>query len=796
MTHFTNFSFTIFFIILIYLSVFQFINGHFFKSEKIEIDLKEMLREQIKQEQLGDTNDCLVSKEEARTILQEKYNLNPDYINIDENIRFILGKCYPILYLPGLYASRMVATINCPVLKNDFLHFVKMRLFCGNTICADETNTYEEYVIFPSIFDSPFQIRVTKDVNKFTACQGYIYSFYNSRKECPENNCEYSDGIRISFYGGTKKSKNESKCGIKSLEDIIYASNFIPPYITNRLTAANFYVMIQDYRKMGYKDGFSAAGISFDYRRYIHSFKYFEQSFEYEINRLYRNTGKPVIIISHSLGGLLAYNELLKLSPKLLKKVKSFVPIVPPFAGASHLIQAYLYGLGDFDTEINILDLIKIKIEMSKFSESLYFSPAPVVGELRPQNGFLRPLNKPEYSKLKLAIEELFEVEKECWDKNCQSEKVINMTKNYYDVFGDDFPSLADEDCKLDEEDINNINKYKNTISLNFARKCVFNVYDILKCPFIIYEKDFEHNIPAEKIRDLCGVYNSSILYLNIDDNICKQKTYNEIFEINNNSNENKKNMEEGNRTPLDSLFIGNAKYPYNYEEFYILLDEYNKNYAEKYNKTLTKDDFETEEEFQKKGKRNIEYVQNHSLIQDLPIPPVDTYIVYGSYHKTDISFVYDNTRKNKTNFDRDEYLENGGDGTVPNYSTMLTGMKWLYEKKLNNLNQTIKLIEYCSLIGKEGNKYAYNKNTFKNKTFIGLTCECINPDYKSYNKKICAHSSIPQDSYLIDMIKQEIIFDDNNLKDFNKNKKNAIKNYNKYFDYEQTCNEALYLFK
>ena len=772
-------SFYLLFIIFLNLSLFNNNNCHFFKGEKINVDLKEMLREKINEEKLGETNDCLVSEEEARTILQEKYNIDPNYIDIDQNIRFILGKCYPILYLPGLYASRMVATINCPVFKKDFLKFVKMRMFCQNTVCEDETNEYEEHVIFPAIFDSPFQIRVTDNINKFTACQGYIYSFYNSRTECPEGNCEYSDGVRISYYGGTKKTKSESKCGIKALEDIIYASDFLPSFITNKLTEANLYVMIQDYRKMGYKDGFSAAGISFDYRRYISTFKYFQNSFEYTINRLYRNTGKPVVIITHSLGGLLAYNELLKASPDLLKKIKSFVPIVPPFAGASHLLEAYLYGLGDFDTEINIVDIAKIKIELNKFSESLYFSSAPIVGELRPQSGVLKALEKPEYFQLKLAIEELINVEKECWYRNCESETIKKMTKNYYDVFGEDFYSLAEEDCKLDEEEINNINS-NNKLSLNFARKCVTNLYDVLKCPFLIYEKDFASNVPAENMRDLCDIYNSSLLYLSTKD----------IWES---QNSNKIKKEEESKVPLDTIFKGHAKYPLNFNEFYILLDEYNKNFAEKYNKTLTKDDFDTEEEFQKKGERNAEFVTKNSLIKDFPIPPVDTYIVYGNYHKTDVGFVYDNAKKDKSTFDRDEYLGNGGDGTVPNFSSMLTGMKWLYDKKINKLNQTIKLIEYCSLAGKEGNKYAYNTNTFKNKTFIALTCICINEDNKGYNNIDCAHSAIPKDDYLIDMVRKEIIFDENNLNDFNEDKKKAIKNYIKNFDYEQTCNDALY---
>ena len=784
-----KFHSSLIFFIIIELSLITMINTHFFKSKKMEINIQDLLLEQKEKEKLKETNECLISKAEARIILKEKYNINPDYIDIDQNIRFILGKCYPVLYAPGLYASRMLATINCPVFKKDFLKFVKMRLYCGNTVCEDESNTYEEHVIFPAIFDSPFQIRVTENVNKYTSCQGYFYSFYNSRTECPENNCEYSDGVRISYYGVTKKTKSESKCGIEAQEDIIYASDFMPAYISNRLTNANFYVMIQAYRNMGINDGFSAAGVSFDYRRYIHSHKLFETSFEYEVNRLYRNTGKPCIIITHSLGGLLVYNELLKISPKLKKKIKAFVPIVPPFAGSSHLLEAYLYGLGDFDTVINILNIATMKIELTRFSESMYFSFAPVVGELRPQNGFIKAIEKPEYAKLKLAVEELINVEKECGDTNCPSEKIKQMTKNYYEVFGDDFPSLADEDCQLDEQDIKNIKK--NNDSPFFTRKCLTHLYDIIKCPIILYENELGYNTPAEHLKDLCGVYNTSLLYIK-NNEICKPKNYNDIFGININSNL-QKTMKKDQKISLDSIFEGNAKYPYNYNEFNNLLEEYNKNFAEKYNKTLTKEDFVTEEEFQKKGKRNIEYVTNHSLIQELPTPPVDTYLVYGNYHHTDVGFTYNKTQKDKPGFERDEYLQYGGDGTVPNYSNLLTGMKWLYEKKMNNLSQEIKLIEFCALAGKDGSKYAYNKDTFKNKTYIGLKCDCINEDFKSFNEIDCTHSSIPRDSVLIDMIKNELIIDENNLNDFNDDKRNAIKIYNKSIDYEQTCNEALY---
>ena len=152
-------------IFIINLSVLFIGNCHFFKGEKMEVDIKEFSNK-VNNDNLGDSNECLISEDQAKIILKEKYNINPDYIYIDQNIRFILGKCYPIIYIPALFASRLVATINCSVFKKNFLQFVKMRLYCGNTVCPDETNEIEEYVIFPAIFNSPFQIRVTDNINK------------------------------------------------------------------------------------------------------------------------------------------------------------------------------------------------------------------------------------------------------------------------------------------------------------------------------------------------------------------------------------------------------------------------------------------------------------------------------------------------------------------------------------------------------------------------------------------------------------------------------------------------------
>ena len=781
---------------------------NFFRSFKKPIEIRDIINEYSKEEKLSEetSNDCLVSEQEAYKILKEKYNLDPDYINIDQNIRFILGKCNPVLYIPGLYASRMVATINCKLLKNEFKNFIQMRLFCGDTVCKGDSDEIEEHAIFPTILDSPFQIRLQDKYNKYSACLAYFYSFYNTKNECPNNNCRYSDGIRISFNGGTKESKEKSQCGINSLENVLDAGKIVPSFILNKLIEANYYVMVQNYRKMGYKDGFSAAGVSFDYRRYIHSNKFFENAMIYQINRLYKNTGKKVVIITHSLGGLLVLGNLVRMRQDLRNKIKSFVPMVPPFAGASHLLEAYLYGLNDFDHEVKIGDFIDIKVTVSKFSQSLYFSYSPVIAELRPQFYLINELMKPEFNKLKLALDELIQVEKLCWDKNCPSDVVKNMTKNYYDIFGDDFPSLDDKDCQLTEEEIDLIKKNKNkdinsdnAINPRKFRKCITNLYNIFDCPLLLLEKDFSYNVSAEQILELCGKYNSSLLYLtNLE--TCKPKNYKDIFGIKNVINNkftkyNKYNsIKNEKKTPLETIFDGNTKYPYNYPEFQDLLNNYNNKFASKYNKTLSKADFETEEEFQKKGKISVEYNRENNLLKEFPFPPVDTYIIYGNFYGTDVSFIYDERKKEKISFDKNEVLSSGGDGTVNNYSNLPILMKWLYEKKIKNLPQTIKLIEYCAFTGKEGNKYAYDKNTFKNRTYVSISCDCINEDNKSFNDGSCTHSSMPKDSFVINLIKNELLIDDKNLEEFTEDKRNAIKNYDINYDYEQTCNDALYL--
>ena len=71
------------------------------------------------------------------------------------------------------------------------------------------------------------------------------------------------------------------------------------------------------------------------------------------------------------------------------------------------------------------------------------------------------------------------------------------------------------------------------------------------------------------------------------------------------------------------------GNYTYGLLEMQESIDRFNKKY--KLDKEINISNFESEEKFRKENLLQIEYHKNISLIQDLPIPPVDTDIIYTS---------------------------------------------------------------------------------------------------------------------------------------------------------------------
>ena len=137
-------------------------------------------------QRINNKDKCLIDKKEAKKILKYKYKINN--LKIDNNLRFKLGKCNPVLLVPGLFATKLVAEFNCKGLADEEKDTTlkEIRLYCGDTICSNEENTNEEYPLLFVIDKGPFSIKVGDKVlsDEYSACLGHILNFYQNKNEC------------------------------------------------------------------------------------------------------------------------------------------------------------------------------------------------------------------------------------------------------------------------------------------------------------------------------------------------------------------------------------------------------------------------------------------------------------------------------------------------------------------------------------------------------------------------------------------------------------------------------------
>ena len=772
--------------------------GNFFGGKNITIDLKAKRNLSDSDDPFDDytdpkynekngifnTDECLVSQKEAKKILSEKYGISYSGTP-DVNLRFILGKCNPILFLPGIYSTRLMLTINCKKFKEDsFLQFIHARVFCGDNICKDEESEYEEHVLFPALFDSPFVVRETEGVNKYTACFGYFMKFFNRKDECPEDVCYYNDAVRVSYYGGTSNTIKEGKCGLRAVENVLYTGKWLPESLINSYSgsAGVFYSMIKRYHKMGYREGFSYGAIPTDYRRFVSTNKFVTDAFKYQINQLYENTGKPVVILAHSFGTIATLNQLITINPELKSKIKTFVAMAPPFSGASKLLDVFLYGSHDFDTKISIIGYDILKVGLDPFGQSIAYNSMPTLVELRPLPAIAKLVGKEDYKEFINALKELIEEEKQCGDINCDQNKIDELTPTYRELFGDTLPILSEESCQIRKEDEGDDGDEDINNTHQWHKPCRTEVYNSLLCPFMLLGDLEDSDYDSLELKKMCETYKDSLLY----DNVCKNNNMNKLKFL---------SSLKGNMKCLNDIYA-QAVYPFSNPKLNELIKIYNDIFSKKYNYEVTAEMFEDIESFRQRTVKLIEYHGIISKTQDLPIPPINTYVLYSNFMPTSTAFVYD-TKTEKNQFEDDQILYRGGDGTVPNWSSFLTGFKWLYEKKKFNLPQNISLVEYCSPLSKKGGKYAWNENKKNNdRGFFGIGCDCINSDYNGYdgskiNSGYCQHATLISDSVTINFVEKEVLMDENNS-EYSESKQNAVDGYNERVDYDQRCNLEL----
>ena len=447
------------------------------------IEFSEEYENDVKLEAAFGNKECLVSKSEASKILSQSYGItNTDP---DENLRFILGRCNPVLLIPGIYATKLVVELKCKNIATEERKTTlrDIRLYCGNTLCSNELTLKEEHAFLISLLDPAFSI-LGGDVNKYSSCLGYIATFFQNEGECPKANgkniCNYSKNIKVGFYGGTDETKDKGKCGLEGIQNLIQTGVDSLDFLANIGPARCFGDITKSLIKRGYKEGFSVGGLPNDYRRYLATNNFGTKVFERQINDLYSNTRKPVIDVAYSYGTLLTLTNLImkKNDKTFLQKIKKFVAIAPPFAGSGKLLDAFFHGLNAWNKAIEVFGR---KIELTNyniFGQLLMYKTLPTITELRPLDIASKIFTNTAYNELGNAIKERLEIERDCKNENCDTNTIKSKTVKFDTLFKGYFPSLTDSECSY-ESSIGG-----NNDTLN--RKCYTGIYNVGDCPTII----------------------------------------------------------------------------------------------------------------------------------------------------------------------------------------------------------------------------------------------------------------------------------------------------------------------
>ena len=162
--------------------------------------------------------------------------------NLNNERKFILGKCNPVLFVAGYLGVRLTASVNCRNLVLDAEKLYELRYFCGMAVCKEAFfggYDIEDYTLWPALFNNPFKL-LQDDGNKDNSCFAYFMRHFNEENDCPldpitkRSVCLNNKNIKVTFFGDTPKTKEKSECGTRAISRIVDGGySVIPDYLIN-----------------------------------------------------------------------------------------------------------------------------------------------------------------------------------------------------------------------------------------------------------------------------------------------------------------------------------------------------------------------------------------------------------------------------------------------------------------------------------------------------------------------------------------------------------------------------------
>lgn len=141
--------------------------------------------------------------------------------------------------------------------------------------------------------------------------------------------------------------------------------------------------LVKSLKKLGYKDGKTLFGAPYDFRYGLAAeghpsligSKFLEDLKNLIEQASVTNEGKPVILLSHSLGGLMVLQLLNRATPSWCQKyIRHFVALSAPWGGT---IQEMLTFASGYSLGVPLVDPLLIRAEQRSSESNLWLMPSP-----------------------------------------------------------------------------------------------------------------------------------------------------------------------------------------------------------------------------------------------------------------------------------------------------------------------------------------------------------------------------------------------------------------------------------
>ena len=141
-------------------------------------------------------------------------------------------------------------------------------------------------------------------------------------------NLEDATGLKIRAFGSVG-NKSVANCGFDSIENLL---PILPKLMQSK--ASGFSNLRIKLTSMGYMEGLTAQAMPYDWRTF-YQFNKLNNKFSRIIEEMFKISGKKVIIVTHSMGGVVTWHNLLKMKQEHKDKmIESWIAIAPAFLGS------------------------------------------------------------------------------------------------------------------------------------------------------------------------------------------------------------------------------------------------------------------------------------------------------------------------------------------------------------------------------------------------------------------------------------------------------------------------------